>query len=145
MSFYIQSMGTLSIPLECVDAAWQAIKELNASDDGKSGGIGPAKRIRPEDSKSLSQNPNANFAYLPWDYDVQFTSLDDFLKELGFESVERTETNLVFGDFNAKSGDEEVFMKAIAPFVPGFQDMLWVREDLVTFKFQYEDGTVTVI
>ncbi len=145
MGYYVETADHLTIPLANVDAAWEAAKQLNRRDDLKHGGHYPATLERPRDSRSVSMNPNKWFSWLPWDYDVRYKSLDEFLEELGFESVERDADSLRFGIYHSKTGAEEDFLRALAPFIADNQVMRWKGEDGRKWQCMFKGGRMTII
>ena len=121
MGYYIRTVDQdFRIKKENLDRGFKRVCALNKYDSLKSGGAYPAKAVCPEESTSLSHNPNRWFGWMPWNFDVVCKDLADVLLKLGF-SLETNDAGDIVGlHFDDKTGDEDAFLEALRPVVePG--------------------------
>lgn len=135
MGFYVHTSNVnLSVPAEHVDAAFQAVKELNKRDDLKTGG-------RYSGGKVVERW----FAWMPADYDEVYKSLDEVFWALGFEDAHIDDDGrFVLGRYDDKTGAENHFLEAIAPFVVDGSYVEWVGEDGSMWRFLFRRGEMLV-
>ena len=119
MGYYVKTRGIdFTIPKEHLEAACQALKDLNKRDELKTGGAwGPDGRTE------------AWFAWMPADYDETLHSAEEILKEVGFEVYDNGEGGIELAGYDSKSGQEEHFVAALAPFVKEGSYIEWEGED----------------
>lgn len=111
-----------TIPAKNTQEAFQALCNLNACDELKSGCIfSSQKLIKPENSTSLAEDTSVRFINMPWNYDEVCETVEEILELLNFSVEKDLEGNVHILSFESDhGGDEEVFLKALAPFVkPG--------------------------
>ena len=125
--------ANFTIPAGNLDAACQALKNLNKSDDGKSGGYSWEK-----DAETVK-----SFRGMDSDYDQKLHSAEDILKELGFGLVTTGDGDLMVTDFDQNSGDEQLFLAALAPFVPAGSYINWEGDDGQRWQDYFDGATHT--
>lgn len=143
MGYYVNIIDCdFHINKENYDAAYKAVCELNRYDYLKSGGSYRAdgKRTpKPADSNSVSNNPDKWFSWMPWNYDETCESLVDIISELGFD-VEENEHGICNVWYDSKTGNEETFFSALAPYVSNGSYIVWHGEDDTMWVWCFDDG-----
>ena len=119
MGYNVSMRGShFIIPADKMDAACQALKDLNKRDELKSGG-----------SFGGGQPAQHWFSWMPSDYDQTMDTAAEILEELGFDFSWAEGADLELMGYDSKSGDEEHFLAALAPFVPAGSYVNWEGED----------------
>ena len=138
MGYYVETIESdFRIDRENYDDAYRAVCELNARDDLKTGGKWPANSVRPADSKSMG-DPNKWFAWMSWNYDETCKSLTEILSEVGFE-VEEDERGICGLQYPyQKSGQEEIFLGALAPYVRAGSRIVFEGEDASRWGYLFD-------
>lgn len=137
MGYNVTMRGAnFTIPADKLDAACQAMKDLNKRDELKTGG-------------SFTFNPDGTpkrkpcFAWMPEDYDETMHTAAEILMALGFEvSAEEGEDLHLLG-YSDKTGSESVFLAALAPFVPAGSFVNWEGEDGELWQDYFDGASVT--
>jgi len=133
MGYYVNGNGELRIKKENLDKAYEALMALqdapNKAKRGGSSGGGEAPRFwyswMPEDLRTLPDT-KAVFA------------------ELGFEVNDDENGDLLISCYDNKTGQEEVFFSAAAPFIEeGEYD--WTGEDGEFWRWQFTDGKMFLL
>lgn len=137
MGYRIFSEGSLLLPKENVDAAWQRMRRLNSCDNLKVYQGHCERSVAPE-SPSLG-NPAYCFWWLPWDYDVRFQSAAELFEALGF-CAEETEEGLLIDGFGTKTGSEAIFFQAIADLFPDGSRLHWTGDYDLSWDWFFHDG-----
>lgn len=146
MGYYVELLQSdVVIPASKLDEAYQAILKLNERDDLKSGGSWPgADMPRPE---GMDHHPKRWFSWMPADL-RECGSLRGVLENLGFECDEWDQSgDLQLVSYYSKTGQEEIFLEALAPFILGRYDekiatMEWRGEDGFLYRWVFENGTM---
>ena len=127
MGYYVNGNGELRIKAENLDKAYEALMALqDAPDKAKRGGSYSANERRywfswmPEDLRTLPDT-KAVFA------------------ELGFEVDSDENGDLLIRCYDNKTGQEEVFFAAAAPFIEE-GEYEWQGEDGEFWKWTFHDG-----
>lgn len=135
MGYYVETIQSeFHLPLENFDAAYKALCELNsdAHENQKTGGHMSSPELqyqKPEDSTSVSNNPNKWYAWMDWNYDETCPDLIAILTALGF-AVDTDDTGIFFISYDyAKSGAEDIFLEALAPYVTPNSFIVWRGEE----------------
>lgn len=107
------------LPVVHEAAALQALKDLNdpRNDDLKRGG-----------SFSGGKQTAAWFSWMPEDYDKTVTSVSEVLELLGFD-VDTVPEGTYIRRYDSKTGQEDLFLNAIAEFVEPGSFIEWRGED----------------
>jgi hypothetical protein len=132
MGYYVNGNGALRIKAENLDKAYEALMALqDAPPKAKRGGSYSANERRfwyswmPEDLRTLADT-TAVFA------------------ELGFETrIEEPTGDLIISCYDNKSGQEDVFFAAAAPFIES-GDYEWTGEDGDFWAWEFEGGKMFV-
>ena len=141
----------LTIPAENTQDAFQTLCNLNTKDDLKSGHIFSSKKlIKPENSTSLAEDPSVRFINMPWNYDEVCEAVEEILELLNFSVEKDLEGDVHILSFESDhGGDEEVFLKDLAPYVKPGSFIEWQadngemwRNDFVQKKMITSTGEV---
>lgn len=145
MGYYVTGEGSITIPAENLDAAYDALVELNRRDDLKTGGrYGGAPTSKPANSASVSDSPDKWFSWMDWNYDEIFTDAKGILKAVGFEIYDNEGEYIVLRYYDDKIGAEEHFVRAIAAYVEPESEMVWTGEDGEKWRWVFENGEMIV-
>ena len=121
--------STAYIRKENLEKAHEALCALNALDGSKAGGNYGMPRVRPASSRSVARDPNVWFSWMPWNYDETCADAAAVLEQLGFYVSYDEDGGLHFGEYDDKSGQEELFVRAIAHLVEPGTHIRWIGED----------------
>lgn len=132
MGYYVSGNGELRIKKDNLDKAYEALIALqSAPDEAKMGGSfgGDSKPVRwfswmPSDLRTLPDT-KAVFA------------------ELGFEVVDDENGDLLIRCYDSKTGQEEIFFAAAAPFIED-GEYEWTGEDGAFWKWDFEGGKMSL-
>ncbi len=103
---------------------------------GSYSGEGDARHKRPD---GLDYHPNKWFSWMPADYHLKFKTLQEILYGIGFEIHEdKKGINALW--YNNKSGNEDIFLCALAPFIEDGSEIVWVGEDNEKWKHSFKYG-----
>ena len=135
----------LTIPAKNTQEAFQALCNLNTKDDLKSGCIfSSQKLIKPENSTSLAEDPSVRFINMPWNYDEVCEEVEEILELLNFSVEKDLEGNVHILSFESDhGGDEEVFLKALAPYVKPGSFIEWQAEGDEMWRNDFVQGKMT--
>jgi len=121
MGYYITlEESTWFLPAIHYDQALGVLKGLNDYDHLKGGGSSDGEKW---------------FSWMPSDYDKTVESVEEVFELLGFECSEDEGVGLRLEDYYTKSGDEEIFLRAVCHFATGH--LIWRGEDGVRWKVDY--------
>jgi hypothetical protein len=118
LGYYITNTdGEFLIPPQNIDAAYRALCALNDRDELKSGGAWggghpDARDARPE---GMDHHPARWFSWLPPNYPTTCTNAEEVFTALGFGAY-TDEDGLHVAGYDDKTGDQEHFLAAVAPF-----------------------------
>lgn len=146
MSFNIRIIDSnFVIPYDYLDNAYDALCELNAHDDLKSGGVRSGELSKkPQDSTSVSNNPNKWFSGMEWNYDETCKSVEDIMHALGFETEILQSGDLEIVGFKGEMGDEDFFLEDLAPFVEDGSYIEWINDDDLVWKYTFLQGDMEI-
>ena len=144
MGYYVETLQTeFHLPAKNFDAAYKALCELNSDEheNQKTGGQMMQDK-KPENSTSISSNPNKWYAWMDWNYDETCPDLVTILTELGF-TVDTDDTGIfhLIYDYN-KTGAEETFLEALAPYVTPGSFIVWRGEEGETWVDAFDGKTM---
>ena len=124
MGYYITLTGSsFTIPKEKLDDAYKALCELNKHDELKRGGS-----YGPREDGSYGRT-EVWFAWMDGDYPSKCKNAEEVFNALGFETSETSEGALSLDYYESKTGDEDCFLDAVAPFVDLGSTLEWRGED----------------
>lgn len=137
--------GQLMIKKENQQRGYELVCELNVHDELKRGGAWGGKPfVRPVNSKSLAQDPGKWFAWMPWNYDEVYGNLEEILDALGFYCDHTDEGDLIVEGYGwNKSGQEELFLQALAPLVENGGFLVWAGEDDCIWANCFQNGEMS--
>ena len=117
--------STFQIPVENLDAAYKAMCELNYTvpNSQKRGGSHPGKDKAPE----YGPHKCCWFSWMDWNYDEKCKNAEEVLREVGFYSYISENGNLHIDGYDSKTGQEDLFLKAISTLSKGY--IIWKGED----------------
>ena len=141
MGYYVNIVeSNCKIKKENIDAAYNAVCELNRYDDMKRGGQwGSNLPVKPSDSKSVSNSPHKWFSWMAWNYDEVCDNLVEVLEMLGFYIYE-AEDAIEINGYDSKAGQENIFLDALAPYIENGSYIRWRGEDDEMWSNIFEDG-----
>lgn len=133
MGYYVSTREVdVTVPADKVDAAFEAVKELNKHDNMKRGG-----------SWGATGRSQAWFSWMDPDYDKTAAGLADVFTMLGFEDSEyREDDTFVLGAYDSKTGQEDLFLETIAPFVADGSHIMWEGEDGELWVNVFDQGAM---
>lgn len=139
--------SNFAIPYDYLDHAYKALCELNAKDELKRCGVHSGKLYeKPQDSTSVSTNPNNWFSGMEWNYDETCKNTEEILHALGFETEILQSGDLEIVGYEDRMGDEDIFLKALSPFIEyDGSYIMWLGEDLCTWKNVFENGKMETL
>ncbi len=120
------------IPTANEAAALAALKALNGPEynSQKQGGSWGA---------GAEGKSEAWYSWMTADYDQHVRSCADVFEQLGFE-VETTAEGMRLTGYDNKTGQEDLFLNAAAPYVAAGSFLAWRGEDGTLYRFEF-DGT----
>lgn len=133
MGYYVRSYesdNNFKVRKENFDAAYKAMVALNDHDDLKRGGS-----FGPEGAR------NKWFSWMDPNYPDSCQDFGAILQALGFIAI-YDETGLVGIDYDNKMGQEDLFLKAIAPYVEDGSHILWRGEEGAVWVQIFKNGTI---
>jgi hypothetical protein len=134
MGYYVTLTGSdFTIPADRLDEAYVALCKLNESDEGKTGGSWKAVDGAPTRTEVW-------FAWMDSDYPDKLKTTQEILEALGFECDQCLDGSLNVYGYDSKTGQEDIFIAALAPFVPDGSYMEWSGEDGSMWRTLFEKG-----
>jgi hypothetical protein len=131
MGYYTQiTDADFLIPKANEAKALAALKALNGPEynSQKQGG-----------SFDASGKSEAWYSWMDVDYDQKVSSCAEVFAMLGFE-VEEDADGLRLTGYDNKTGQEDLFLNAVAPYVAAGSFLAWRGEDGTLYRFEF-DGT----
>ena len=132
MGYYVSGNGELRIKKENLDKAHDALMALqDAPPKAKRGG-----------SSGGDKAPRFWYSWMPEDLRTLADTKAVFA-ELGFEVSDNEDGDLLISCYDNKSGQEDVFFAAAAPFIED-DEYEWTGEDGIFWLWKFEDGRMFV-
>jgi hypothetical protein len=126
MGYYVTLTGSdFTIPSDRLDEAY-----------GKTGGSWTAG------DDGVSTKTEVWFAWMDADYPSKLKTTQEILEALGFECDQCLDGSLNVYGYDSKTGAEDIFIAALAPFVPDGSYMEWQGEDRSMWRILFEKGEV---
>ena len=142
MGYYVEiTDSTFTIPTANLDEAYRRMVALNDDDDLKRGGTFGREAIDPAKRAALGYHPDRWFSWMDPNYPAKCADAEAIIRELGFECGMEDE-GLVIYSYDNKSGQEDVFLTAIADLATGY--IVWRGEEGETWKETYGESDVKV-
>lgn len=127
-----------TIPTENFAEAYKALCELNNHNELKRGGRSPCvAKDGPHDG--------VWFSWMDWNYPEKCNGLVEVLEHVGFDVGYDEERGITYLDYDAKMGNEDVFLNALAPFVNDGSYIEWEGEEDEVWKHVYSNGKMKEI
>ena len=131
MGYYVTlSECNALIPTENIEAAYAAACALNTRNDLKRGGTWPREEVTDNEP-----HPNIWFSWMDWNYPETCPDLITVLRAVGFEVSEEKDGLSIWG-YDNKTGCEEYFIQALAPYLRSTDG------DDPVFVWRGEDGAI---
>jgi hypothetical protein len=143
---YIDTKDNTNIIIkkENIDAAYAALCELNTNpkydilkSGGKYGGDSVAKNDNRPDN--LDHHPARWFSWMESDYHKHTKNLEEILACIGFD-FEFKDGNLCDLRYSDKTGNEDIFFCALAPFIENGVEIVWSGEEGERWKWIFNNG-----
>jgi len=133
MGYYVSGNGSLRIKAENLGKAYEALMALqDAPPKAKRGG-----------SSGGDKAPKCWYSWMPEDLRTLADTTAVFA-ELGFETrIEEPTGDLIISCYDNKSGQEDVFFAAAAPFIED-GDYEWTGEDGDFWEWEFTSGKMFV-
>jgi hypothetical protein len=134
MGYYVKiTDANFVIPADKVDDAYEAVCELNQHNELKTGGAFP---------RTDKDGPHDKiwFSWMSWDYPEVCDDLLEVLEMVGFEVEFNMDDGLSILGYDSKTGCEQTFLAALAPFAKAGSFINWEGEDGDLFRHQVEGG-----
>lgn len=135
MGYYVNAFeADWVIPTENLDAAYEAMCKLNERDDLKTGGryIGGIM-------------VDKWFSWMPINYPEVCKDAEEILNHLGFETDTDENGDLRICYYDSKTGAEEHFLAAIAPFSKPDSYIDWRGEDGALWRNIVHNGKMVTL
>ena len=132
MGYYVNGNGQLRIKAENLGKAYEALMALqDAPPKAKRGG-----------SSGGSEAPRYWYSWMPEDLRT-LPDTKSVFETLGFEVSDDENGDLLISCYDNKTGQEEVFFAAAAPFIED-GDYEWTGEDSDFWAWEFESGKMFV-
>lgn len=78
---------------------------------------------------------------MEWNYDETCNDLIEVLEHVGFE-IEEDDTGIIEMSYDSKTGNEDVFLNALVPFVKENSKIIFLGEDGYMWGYIYKNKTM---
>jgi hypothetical protein len=143
MGYYVHTTScSVFLQKELVDDAYRALCELNQHDDLKNGGSYNGDELSACDSRpdGMTYHPARWFSWMDADYPSKCTTLEEVLQEVGFDPYFDYSGSLEALSYDSKTGCEEIFLKALAPFMRNGSYINWRGEEGELYRYEFQEG-----
>jgi len=129
MGYYVSGSGDVRIAKEKLEAAYEALMNLNdVPSEAKNGG-----------SFSGGGRTASWFSWMPEDLRT-IPDAKAVFDRLGFDTKYEDDGGLLVMSYDNKTGQEGVFFAAVAPFITAESEFYWTGEDGIQYKWEFRDG-----
>lgn len=126
MGYYVNGHGSIRIKAENLDSCYKALVGLNDYDGKRGGTWGKEGQIA------------AWFSWMPQDLST-IPDTKSMWEELGFSTeIDDSNGDLVIFAYDNKTGQEEIFAEAAAPFVVPGSEFYWTGEDGMMYRWSFD-------
>lgn len=135
----VVSKSDCIIKTENFEAAYKALCELNSNPDYdvlKSGKVMPGGNEPRIEGESFHRA--RWYSWTSFDYHLKCKTLDEVLSEFGFEAFIGAE-GLLSLNYSNKTGNEDILLCALAPFIEDGVGIEWIGEDDTRWKHVFKD------
>lgn len=127
MGYYVQGHGSIRIKAENFDACYKALVALNDYPHKRGGTWSPGEG-----------QVASWFSWMPQDLNT-IPDTTTMFQELGFETtIDDVNGDLVIFAYDNKTGQEEIFAEAAAPFVVPGSEFYWTGEDGMLYQWSFD-------
>jgi hypothetical protein len=144
MGYYVQITDcSVFLPKELCDDAYKALCDLNQHDEPKTGGsYGGIDTLNASDPRpeGMTYHPARWFSWMDADYPSKCKTLEEVLQEVGFDPYFDADGNLESLLYDSKTGCEEIFLTALAPFMRGGSYINWRGEEGELYRYEFQEG-----
>lgn len=136
MGYYVSTIDVnFTIKADKSEEAYKALCELNNHNELKRGGRFPSE-------KKDGPHDGVWFSWMDWNYPETCPNLETILQQLGFET-DTNEGNLSVWGYDSKSGNEDLFLEALAPFVEPDSYIEWRGECGAMWRNEFDGKAMT--
>lgn len=126
MGFYVETVSVdVTIPAAKLPEALQVLKDLDKPENNHLKGGG---------SWSGGVQTGWHYSWMNGDWAETAKSCSEIFQKLGFTDTYENENGLELGYYDSKTGNEDVFLNAVAPFVDAGSYVEWRGEDGSVWK-----------
>ena len=130
MGYYVKlSASTATLPIDHLDEAMARLCELNTHDEWKRGWSSTGGTVT-----------ERYFSWMPADYDVKFTTVEEILTAVGYDVVETNIGGLNVYNYDNKTGCQDLFIWYISDLFEPNSYMEWVGEDGARERWEFGGG-----
>ena len=143
------STNKIMIKKENLQAAYDALCVLNTDpqyDILKGGGLytSDGVSINDERPEGLDYHPGRWFSWMDADYHKNRKTLEEILNSIGFDTHFDSQGNLSYVNYSDKTGNEDIFFCALAPFIEDGVEMIWRGEEGEQWKWVFTNGEMLI-
>jgi hypothetical protein len=136
MGYYVNTQETVfSIAADKVAGAFEALKKLNHDDDKKTSGL--VGFNMPDSGPS--------FRWMDEDYDTKARDLKDIFDMLSFDGDYEEDGSYTLYGYSDKTGDEEIFLRELAPYVTAGSYIIWQGEEGELWKMIFDGESMAIL
>ena len=134
MGYYVTTEESeLRIRAEDKKLAYQAVCAINAPE---------YNHLKRGGSSAGGEWVEVWYSWMPADYPSETETLEDVLELVGFEIEHDDNGDIIGVSYGNKTGAEDIFMLALAPYVEDGSYILWLGEDGHRWMWKFQDGTM---
>ena len=134
MGYYVMTEESeLRIRAEDKKLAYQAVCAINAPE---------YNHLKRGGSSAGGEWVEVWYSWMPADYPSETETLEDVLELLGFEIAHDDNGDIIGVSYDNKTGSEDIFMLAMAPYVEDGSYILWLGEDGHRWMWKFQNGTM---
>lgn len=136
MGYYVDTQETVfNIAADKITEAFEALKKLNHDDEKKTSGLFGIGM----------KNSEPSFRWMDENYDTQAKDLKDIFDMLGFDGDYEEDGSYVLYGYSDKTGDEEIFLREVAPYVTAGSYIIWQGEDGSLWKMVFDGESMAIL
>lgn len=147
MGYYVRTIEQdIFLPKVHFDAVYKEMCKLNDHDElkrgGGWGGIDSSITSQSPRPEGMNYHPAKWFSWMDANYPETCLSMEEVLTSLGFELRFDDEGNLIAMFYDNKTGQEELFIETMAPFMKDGSYIHWAGEDDYYWETRFESGAI---
>lgn len=138
MGYYVRiTNSNVFVPKIKQEAAYKALCDLNGDDSIKSGG-----QYAPPPEGGPSVCVKKWFSWMDPNYPEKCKTLAEVLQEVGFDVEHNEAGDIISLSYDSKTGDEDYFLNALAPFVTNGSFIEWQGEEGEKWRLEFDGRNV---